>query len=216
MKLKKIILYILMFLPLPAVIVLLQLLPDRIPVHFNLSGEADHWGSKYETLIFPAVSIFAGVLTLIISRVLSKQERRGENNEKICLLSGILSLLIIDIVTFFFLYADITHSETLYTDSFDFYSLIFSVIGAVMVIWGYNLPKLRKNSVFGLPLSRTIESEEVWKKVHRFGGKCYIIGGLGTIAACVFVKGIDCLYVCVGINMIISVACRVYTVIAND
>ena len=56
MKNKKIF-YLLMFLPLLVVLISLKFLPDQIPAHYGISGEVDRWGSKYETLIFPGVTL---------------------------------------------------------------------------------------------------------------------------------------------------------------
>lgn len=33
----------------------LQFMPDSVPMHYNISGEIDRWGSKYENLIFPVM-----------------------------------------------------------------------------------------------------------------------------------------------------------------
>ena len=40
-------------------------LPEKIPAHYNLSGEIDRWGSKWELLIMPILSIFSyGFITI--------------------------------------------------------------------------------------------------------------------------------------------------------
>ncbi len=42
-------------------------LPDTIPIHFNLSGEADGWGSKATILVLPVIALFIYVtMTLAI------------------------------------------------------------------------------------------------------------------------------------------------------
>ncbi len=42
-------------------------LPDTIPIHFNLAGEADGWGRKATILILPGVALFIYVtMTLAI------------------------------------------------------------------------------------------------------------------------------------------------------
>lgn len=33
-------------------------MPNKIPVHFNLLGEADEWGSKSQCWLFPVMSLF--------------------------------------------------------------------------------------------------------------------------------------------------------------
>ncbi len=43
-------------------------LPDQVPMHFNLQGEADRYGSKSELFLFPSMSIGIWVLFRWISR----------------------------------------------------------------------------------------------------------------------------------------------------
>ncbi|MER2000695.1 MAG: DUF1648 domain-containing protein, partial [Lysinibacillus sp.] len=31
-------------------------LPDTVPIHFNIKGEADGWGSKYTLIILPFIA----------------------------------------------------------------------------------------------------------------------------------------------------------------
>ena len=37
----------------------LAILPSEVPIHFNLAGEADGWGSKYVLLILPLIGLFS-------------------------------------------------------------------------------------------------------------------------------------------------------------
>ncbi|MFM9946367.1 MAG: DUF1648 domain-containing protein [Saprospiraceae bacterium] len=42
-------------------------LPDTIPIHFNLAGEADGWGRKATILVLPGIALFIYVtMTLVI------------------------------------------------------------------------------------------------------------------------------------------------------
>lgn len=45
-------------------------LPDRIPVHFNLSGEADRWADRsgYSLWLMPMIWTLLGLLLLIVLR----------------------------------------------------------------------------------------------------------------------------------------------------
>ena len=41
------------FISLIGTVIVLQFMPDRIPMHYDMAGNIDRWGSKYESLIFP-------------------------------------------------------------------------------------------------------------------------------------------------------------------
>lgn len=43
-------------------IVIWSSLPEQVPGHFNAAGEADRWGSKWELVILPFVSLFSLIL----------------------------------------------------------------------------------------------------------------------------------------------------------
>ena len=42
--------------------VVLPLLPERIPAHYNLAGEIDRWGSRLEIFILPVFCLVSGFL----------------------------------------------------------------------------------------------------------------------------------------------------------
>ena len=60
MKIRKIVYFILMFLPLAVILIALPYLPEKIPAHYGFDNQVDRWGSKYEALLFPVVSILMG------------------------------------------------------------------------------------------------------------------------------------------------------------
>ncbi|MBX9695946.1 MAG: DUF1648 domain-containing protein [Cyanobacteria bacterium] len=60
-------------------------LPDVIPIHFNLVGEPDGWGSKSTLLLFPALTAFIYLLHTAIARypaLSAKWYRSKEENAR--------------------------------------------------------------------------------------------------------------------------------------
>ena len=51
----KVVNLILIMIVLASTLIAMAFLPDIIPVHFDIHGEVDRWGSKYELLILPGV-----------------------------------------------------------------------------------------------------------------------------------------------------------------
>lgn len=43
-------------------------LPDKIPIHFNIFGDADRWGGKASILILPIVGFFVFKLTFLLGK----------------------------------------------------------------------------------------------------------------------------------------------------
>lgn len=42
-------------------------IPQQVPMHYNVLGEIDSWGSKYQTLILPTISILLYIFITVIS-----------------------------------------------------------------------------------------------------------------------------------------------------
>ena len=49
------IMWILAVLPIIVTSVVLQFMPDVIPMHHDLAGNTDRWGNKMESFIFPII-----------------------------------------------------------------------------------------------------------------------------------------------------------------
>ena len=49
--------WILCILTVLSTVFMLFILPETVPVHFDIAGNADRWGSKFELLILPVVLI---------------------------------------------------------------------------------------------------------------------------------------------------------------
>jgi len=189
---KKIVFYILMFLPLTAVLIALPFLPDRIPAHYGFDGQVTRWGSKYETLIFPAMTVLLGAIMLALAKFSSKQEENGSNNEKVCLAIGIASLALFNAMTAYFLYTDFQAVDDLSSMVLDVNQLIFGILGFSMVILGNIMPKLRMNSAAGLRTVWSMKNDITWKKSQRFGGISFIAGGIAIVVVYFFAKGAAC------------------------
>ena len=209
MKIQKTIFYILMFLPLPVTLISLVFLPDQIPAHYGLYYQVTRWGSKYETLIFPLMNLILGLFMLGISKYSAKQEKQGKNNEKICIVAGVFLLLIFNVITAYFLYADFNKVENLSTVSVDLSQLIFILLGIFMIVGGNIMPKIRMNSAMGLRTKWSMKDEITWKKSQRFGGISFMVVGLLIILICCFTKGFTCCLWSIGV-LILSLPIDIY------
>ena len=145
---------ILMFLPLIAVVVAYPFLPDKIPAHYGIDNQVTRWGNKSETFIFPIITLFFGFFMYIAARGAAEQEKKGsgseKNNSTITFVAGILSIMVFDILTFYFLYADFHQVENLNDMPFSLTKISFGVLGIALIILGNIMPKLKRNSIIGL------------------------------------------------------------------
>ena len=137
MKTKKTVYYILMYLPLAVVLLALPQLPEKIPAHFGFDNQVDRWGSKYEALLFPVISLFMGYFLLGMAKLAAKKERYGENNKKVTMIMGIFVLILFNALNAYFLYTSLNKVEDLSSVSLDLYQLVFGIMGVLMIVTAY-------------------------------------------------------------------------------
>lgn len=211
MKVKKIVFYGLMFIPLVSVLIALQFLPEQIPAHYGFNNQVTRWGSKYEMLIVSIVTVMLGYFFQGIAKLAAKHEESGNNNENVCIVSGIATLAIFCVMTGYALYTSFNKIENLSFNTFDANQLLFGILGIAMIIIGNIMPKLRMNSVAGLKTKWSMKNEATWKKSQHFGGISYIIGGAAAIVICFFAEGMYCFLLTMAIIMVLLAVDVFYT-----
>ena len=171
-------------------VIFLILSPDRIPVHYNFAGEVDRIGSKYENLIWPGFAIGMGVFFLLMARI---PRKKGEKtNEKVLMIAGVCTLVFFTLLGFYFMLKALRYdpqaaSQVSYDDVNRFVSI---GIGALLVVLGNIMPKMRRNALFGLRTKWSMSNDNVWQKSQRFGGIASVIAGFFMIILALFVPGI--------------------------
>lgn len=192
-KTKRIIYFILMFLPLIVTTIAMIFLPDSVPMHYGANNQVDRLGSKFELFILPCVVVAFGLFFLILSKVLNKVEEYGSNNKNICQTLGIVFCALFNILTYFFIYTAIKGVNNLNDLPIDSNSMIVLLLGIVMIIIGNIIPKAKMNSMLGLRTKWSMSSEEVWKKSQRFGGYSLVLTGVLMIIISIFTEGSICM-----------------------
>lgn len=204
--------YILMFLPLAVTVISLLFLPDRIPAHYGSDNQVTRWGSKYETLIFPAETLICGAIMTAVAKSAAGKER--ENNEKAVVIIGMAVLLLFNLMTVYFLYADFRQVSNLSDMPVDITGLVFCYLGAVIILCGILMPGLKRNSMIGLRTKWSMKNEVTWKKSQKFGGISFIIAGVCIIIVSLQTKGTACVIWSLGLLTADAVIDVIYTYIA--
>ncbi len=178
MKVKRILYYVLMFLPLLTTVIAIPFLPEQIPAHYDAAGMVTRWGSKYETIIFPVFIIVFGLFILAMAKIAAKQEKNGNYNEKVTIVIGIVSLVIFNALAGYFLYMDFYMVQDLSTVSVDITQLMFSILAVAMLIIGNLMPKVKMNSNIGFRTKWSMKNEVTWKKCQYFAGISFMVLGV--------------------------------------
>ena len=159
--------------------VLMVFMPDTVPAHYNFAGEIDRWGSKYENFIFPVIAVLIGALIAFLAK-----KPEDAVPKKVLLWTGICSLLLIDVTGFYFMLKDLSVVQGMSTGAADNVIKLMSIgVGVMFIILGNLMPKVKRNGLFGLRTSWSMENDEIWNRSQRFGGKAALVPEEWCIAA---------------------------------
>jgi len=214
MKSKYRILYFLMYFPLAITLILFPFFPARIPAHYDIAGNTDRWGSKYELFIIPIFIIIFGYFMILVVRAICKKDA-GENNIKALLIITSCSILVFNIMCFIFLYKAFFLGKGLHEPvNIDESQIIFIVTGIFLCLAGNILPKCKMNSFIGLRTTWSMKNEKAWSMSQRYGGISLIVGGICLITVNLFLKGIYTFIYSMTIFIIILIACIIISYIS--
>lgn len=173
MKKQTIFLFILCALSFIGHLFVLPLLPDQIPIHWNVYGEADNWAGKFSSLFLALLPALMLILFLVIPRI----DPRGKNYEKH---QKAYQVFISVMIIFFNIILWIINAAGLgYPVPIG--RLVPIGCGLILIAVGNYMPQLRTNYTMGIKNPWTLESEWVWRKTHAMGGIVFCIMGFVMI-----------------------------------
>lgn len=151
-------------------------LPDVVPTHWGISGEADGWGRKWPSVfILPGMGLFIWLLMNVLPRLGPRREHieRAEDTW----------WLLVNVIMLFILFMTIVMLAPALGWPVDVGRLIVAGVGLLFVAIGNFLPRIRSNWWMGIRTPWTMDNEMVWRETHRVGGLTMVIGGLtGALA----------------------------------
>ena len=168
---KKLVLFTSILILLPSLVgcVFWNQLPEEIPTHFNLLGQADGYNHKMFAIFgLPTLMLLMHQLLLFL---MIKDPKSSNISSKI----QVLIYWIIPFVSCL-LMISIFGEYLGYSMMSGLLAQIF--MGVVMIVIGNYLPKTHRNYIIGIRLPWTLENDENWRKTHRLAGKIWVLGGL--------------------------------------
>lgn len=158
-----------MLVPLSYLFLTWQELPDRVPIHFNLKGEADDWGSKnFLVGLILFMTLGMNLLLLIIPNI-DPKDKLAHMGNKYHQLRLLLALFMAALAVFLVYSAKAGNLENT--------NFINLLIGALFIAFGNYFQAIKPNYFIGIRTPWTLESETVWRKTHRLGGRLWMLGG---------------------------------------
>lgn len=154
-------------------------LPDMVPIHWNIAGQVDGYGPKLMvTLGFPVIALVMYGLMLILPLIDPKRKNYS-------LFEGSYKLMrVLILLLFTFMYGVIIVSGLGY--KLDVAKVIVFALALFFIIIGNYLGRVRQNFFVGIKTPWTLSSNEVWMKTHRAAGWIYVLTGLISIITIFF------------------------------
>lgn len=185
MSTKRLITWILAFVPMIITMMVLPILPDKIPAHYGLDGNVTRFGSKYELLTMPIITISMQFVWLLLEKHLMKDKEKGPHNSQAIFWINLVVTLIFTVLTISFFYLAYRGAGSI--NDIDYQKNVAIALSISWIVIGNILPKLKQNGLVGIRTTWTLASENTWYKTHRMGGKIAVITGMASGLLCLFV-----------------------------
>lgn len=178
-------------------------LPEKVPLHWNLEGEIDNWGSKYTLigLVF-FMPIFTYIMMLVVPKIDPKNriETMGGKYDQF----KFILVTFMSVLSMFIIY--ISKNQKLSSPS-----MILVLVGILFVFMGNYFKVIKPNYFIGIKTPWTLENEEVWKLTHLLAGKMWVIGGIAIVIGSLIVPEDINFYIFMSITAVISFVPIVYS-----
>ncbi|GAB6933962.1 SdpI family protein [Calditerricola satsumensis] len=151
-------------------------LPETVPIHWNMQGEADGFAPKAVALaLTPAlILVFAGLLRILPAIDPKREQVRRFERSYRTVVNLILTLLLV-------IHAMVVANGAGW--SVDVSVVLPLLIGLLFLFLGNEMPRFRQNFFLGIRTPWTVSDEEVWRQTHRVGGRVFVVGGALMMAA---------------------------------
>lgn len=179
--------------------VVMQFLPDSVPMHYDFEGNIDRWGSKWEVMIMPALILIMALIWSAFIRFFNKKaenakddkaKKEAETNCKVMSYVGLISVVFFGITHFATLHGDyVAARDGLDKMAYDNIKLVTMLLGILFIILGNIMPKTRKNGMLGIRTVWSCFNDATWAKSNHFGGIIFIIAGILTIVTALLADG---------------------------
>lgn len=154
--------------------------PDRLPIHWNVSGEVDGYGGKFVgLLLIPLLAIGIFVLLAAIPRLDPARANYASFRGTYAVIrTGIVALL-----GFVYLLMNLSINNE---DGLPMDSLVLGSAAVLLIGLGAMLGKVRPNYFVGIRTPWTLTSKKSWIKTHRIGGWVFILAGAAAGIGAIF------------------------------
>lgn len=157
------------------------MVPERFPMHFNLQGQVDRWGSRADAplplLLLPAICAGLYLLMLLLPRI----DPGRANYDRFVTAYWVIRFVVLA-------HMAVLHTLVLLSTLghvFDIGRIMLISLGVLFLVLGAILGKVRPNWFVGVRTPWTLSSKLSWTHSQRAGGWLFIVLGPVTFVAAI-------------------------------
>ena len=194
---------------------------DKVAMHYDINGNVDRYGSKYENFIFPVSMIVITIFWLIFiwyyekkakSASQEKEREEAKSNAKVIYFVVGGMTVMFGVMQCFFLYGNLVQErDNLNYLPFDINVVTNVLLGILLIVLGNYLPKTKLNANVGVRTPWSMQNDIVWAKSNRFGGMAGVFSGLVIIIQALLIKGMTSTLITVGIIVLFAIISTIYS-----
>ena len=217
----KILKWIIALLPLAITAAVLPIMPEQVPMHYDINGAVDRMGSRYELFLLPVIIILVVAVSGFTKTHYEKRADSADGSEG---KSARMNVKVLNISSFavpvifgalqggvlYMTYRNAT-AEHVEVNSDLIVRLSVILIGIMCVIFGMIMPKTERNNVFGFRVTWSMYNENTWKKSNTFGGIVFVIIGLLMMISSAIVPAAFVIFLMFGYLLAGTVVMLVYS-----
>ncbi len=189
-------------LPIAYLIYLWNKIPKEVPMHFDINGEVDRYGSKSELIIITLLPLLIYGMMILIPKLDPKKQLDKMGNKYNSL--TFIIVLFMSILAIYIIYTSV--NSTTISSNF-----IYIMVGGLFMLLGNFFKTIKPNYFVGIRTPWTLESEEVWIKTHKMSGYLWVAGGLLIIVCALLFSAKIAFYAVMGITILITIVVVVFS-----
>src|SRR5262245_51970745 len=148
--------------------------PERIPVHWNASGEVDRYAGRLEGLLpLPAVALAVYLLMLFLPRI-------DPGRANYASFAGTYNVIRFTVLGFLAAMYGWTHLVLRGLAAAEATVIGPLLVGFLCVVLGGVMGKVRPNGFVGIRTPWTLSSKQSWVRTHRLAGWLFVLSGLAV------------------------------------
>lgn len=178
-------------------------LPESVPMHYDINGKIDRYGSKTELVL---VALMLPALTYVVMQIVPlidpKKQISKMGNKFFSLKFTLVTFM--SIIATYILYT--TKNPGAMSNN-----IVYMLIGGLFIVLGNYMKTIKANYFVGIRTPWTLENTEVWKKTHAMSSYLWIAGGIVIILGSLFFTAKTAFYFVMASTAIVSIGSILYS-----